>query len=83
MDVFLVCQHSKVHVYANQCPHTGSTLDWGNDRFLDPEGEFIQCSQHGALFEISTGTCVYGPCNGQSLHKIPHTIVDDWVCLQL
>lgn len=83
MDVFLIVRHSEIHIYANHCPHTGSTLDWGNDRFLDPEGEFIQCAQHGALFEIATGACVYGPCYGQSLSKISHSVVNRWVCVSL
>jgi nitrite reductase/ring-hydroxylating ferredoxin subunit len=30
----------------------------------------IQCSSHGALFEIDTGLCLAGPCPGARLRPI-------------
>jgi nitrite reductase/ring-hydroxylating ferredoxin subunit len=31
----------------------------------------IQCALHGALFRIEDGYCLYGPCQGASLHPLP------------
>ena len=44
------------------------------DRFLDPDGSLIQCSTHGALFEIESGRCIAGPCKGQYLQAIPYLL---------
>ncbi|MCB1849350.1 MAG: Rieske 2Fe-2S domain-containing protein, partial [Gammaproteobacteria bacterium] len=55
----------------NRCPHTGAPLDWSPDQFLDAEGRFIICAMHGALFEIESGRCIYGPCVNQSLERLP------------
>ena len=43
-----------VHGYLNRCPHAGRQLNFLPDRFLTPDGELIQCLQHGALFEKAT-----------------------------
>jgi len=34
----------------------------------------IQCSTHGALFNIESGECLQGPCLGQSLQSIDYEI---------
>jgi nitrite reductase/ring-hydroxylating ferredoxin subunit len=41
------------------------------DRFLDSEGELIQCATHGALFRIESGECLRGPCLGAFLEPLP------------
>lgn len=69
--IFVVRQNHKVFAYHNRCPHLNIPLDWQPDRFLDADGELIQCSTHGALFTIEDGLCVYGPCSGQSLQPLP------------
>lgn len=69
--VFAVQQFGRVFVYHNRCPHLGIELDWLPDRFLDGEGELIQCSTHGALFTVDTGLCIAGPCAGDALEAIP------------
>lgn len=68
---FLVRQGNEVYAYLNRCPHTGAPLDWSPDQFLDAEGRFIICAMHGALFEIESGRCIYGPCVNQSLERLP------------
>lgn len=66
----LALRHAgKLHVYANCCPHQGTELDWLPGKFLDPEGRFIQCATHGALFRIEDGLCLAGPCIGQRLQR--------------
>lgn len=77
--VFAVRYDSGVFVYLNECPHLGVNLDWQEDQFLDSEGHLIECATHGALFEIDTGQCISGPCQGDSLTVIPHRIEDGMI----
>ena len=63
----LLIQEENIFAYINECPHLKIPLDWGNDVFLDPEGDLIQCATHGALFTINNGECIYGPCLGKHL----------------
>ena len=63
----VIQKNSQFYVYKNRCPHIGINLEYQPNRFLDKEEQYIQCSNHGALFEIDTGYCVAGPCSGKSL----------------
>jgi len=74
IEGFVVRQGDRVTAYVNSCPHTGVTLNWSPDQFLDVEGKFIQCSLHGALFRLNDGFCVHGPCVGQSLQSLRVTL---------
>ena len=65
--LFAIRLDNRIYAYWNICPHRGIPLNWIPDQFLDPDGELIQCSSHGALFEIATGQCIAGPCSGDSL----------------
>lgn len=56
--------------YANCCPHRGVELNWNPGQFLNAEGTFIQCATHGALFKVSDGRCIAGPCLGEFLEPI-------------
>lgn len=67
---FLVRRGVEVYAYANSCPHTGAMLNWAPDRFLTRAGNQIMCGVHGAVFEIETGYCTAGPCQGQSLRDL-------------
>ncbi|MDH5544213.1 MAG: Rieske 2Fe-2S domain-containing protein [Gammaproteobacteria bacterium] len=66
-DVFLIKRDGQVYAFKNSCPHTGATMNWLPDAFMDMEGFYIQCSIHGALFNVEDGLCVRGPCVNQSL----------------
>ncbi len=68
--VFIVKKDAQVFAYENKCPHAGINLEWQDNQFLDTEEQRIQCSVHGALFEIQSGQCVSGPCNGESLTSL-------------
>jgi nitrite reductase/ring-hydroxylating ferredoxin subunit len=71
VEGFVVHKAGHVSAFLNSCPHTGAPLNWGPHQFLDMEGEFIQCSLHGAIFRAEDGFCVRGPCVGESLKSIP------------
>ena len=70
IELFLVHKEGKIRAYLNRCPHTGGTLDWNPDQFLDEDNEFIICANHAALFEIANGLCVAGPCVNQRLQPV-------------
>lgn len=66
----VVKQYGVVRAYLNRCPHTQAPMDWVPGRFLTRDGSQIQCSVHGARFQIDDGYCVAGPCVGQTLQKV-------------
>ncbi len=70
LDVFVVRKGRGVYAYINSCPHTGSPLDWKVHEFLSLDRRHIQCAMHAALFQLTDGMCVAGPCTGASLTAI-------------
>ncbi|WP_049723831.1 Rieske (2Fe-2S) protein [Gilvimarinus polysaccharolyticus] len=74
MSVFAVRRGEQIFVYRNLCPHVQIPLEWVEHEFLTADNSLIQCANHGALFTIDTGHCIAGPCSGQSLLPINHTI---------
>lgn len=67
--------------YHNVCPHQGRNLNYAPDRFLfDPAGKLV-CPHHGAMFDVASGICLQGPCQGAALRKVSIRITDDIVLL--
>ncbi len=77
--LFAVRAADGLRVYVNACPHIGVALDWSPDDFLTRDRAHIVCSTHGALFDIASGHCIRGPCEGDRLEGVPVTIDDGWV----
>ncbi len=77
IKVIIFRQGTEIYAYQNTCPHTGVNLDWMPDQFLDISGKLIQCSTHGALFQITDGYCISGPCAGQNLRALKLNIKDE------
>lgn len=77
--VFVVRRGEEVFVYLNTCPHQWIGLDYAQDKFLSPDGSEIMCFAHGAHFDITTGRCMKGVCEGQSLIAVPWRIEEGWV----
>ena len=75
--LFLIKKEGKVYAYENKCPHAGINLEWQDDDFLDPDKAHIQCSVHGALFNIESGDCMGGPCNGNGLTSLEIEVDSD------
>lgn len=75
-NVFVVKKNNSIYVYKNSCPHTFGPLDWLPDKFLDSDKNYILCANHGAMFEIENGLCIYGPCKMQSLRSVAYEIID-------
>ncbi len=80
--VFVVKQDGQPFVYKNECPHLGVNLEFNENDFLDSEGQLIQCSTHGALFNISNGHCLSGPCQGESLTALPFDLINNRIVIK-
>jgi nitrite reductase/ring-hydroxylating ferredoxin subunit len=78
---FVVRRGGSVHAYVNHCPHAGFPLNWNPDAFLAPDAPLILCAMHGALFEIETGLCLSGPCDGLRLRALSVRVARGYVML--
>ena len=71
-----VRRDGQLHVYVNWCPHLGVELNFQPDEFFDYDHQFLQCANHGALFEVDSGLCILGPCKGASLRRVDFAVED-------
>jgi nitrite reductase/ring-hydroxylating ferredoxin subunit len=78
---FVVRRGQEVHGYVNRCPHAGHPLNLRPHDFLAPGGALLLCNSHGALFEMTTGLCVAGPCAGARLRRVPLELAGGYVLL--
>lgn len=67
--------------FENACPHQGKRLDTVPGEFLDEEGNFLTCGVHHAQFDLDSGQCFIGPCQGKALTPVRLVIDDGDVCL--
>ncbi len=72
---FIVKKASKYFAYQNMCRHLSVTLDADNGDFFTHDKKHLQCHLHGAIYEIDTGLCIGGPCEGARL--IPLDCVEE------
>lgn len=79
---FILHWGDKFYAYVNRCPHTGINLEYQENQFLSWDKAHIQCSVHGATFNIRDGRCVWGPCRGQFLKALPVQIIDDQIFIE-
>jgi nitrite reductase/ring-hydroxylating ferredoxin subunit len=69
--LFVVRQGNALHAYRNACPHIdGAPMAWRKDAYLSGDRQHIVCHAHGARFDIASGVCVLGPCEGQALTPV-------------
>jgi len=80
--IFVTKKQGQFYGYYNVCPHVGWPLNLSPDVFLDPNKEFIQCSNHMAAFDITSGHCFAGPCKGASLNAATIKIVGNKILFQ-
>jgi nitrite reductase/ring-hydroxylating ferredoxin subunit len=79
--IMITRKGANLYGYENVCPHQGARLDATPGSFLDDDGNFIACGNHGAMFDPDTGACFIGPCKGQNLTPIKLVIDDGDVCV--
>ena len=70
----MVRQGDRIYGYLNTSPHTGWSMDWVTDQFLDLDREYIERATHAALFCIWDGVCVAEPCAGDRLTPVPMAV---------
>lgn len=62
-----------LYAYRNLCKHLPIPLDGGSGEFQGANvgtGEpTLRCGTHGALYRVSDGQCVRGPCRGTRLER--------------
>ncbi|WP_246308129.1 Rieske (2Fe-2S) protein [Halorarum salinum] len=69
-----------VVAYRNVCPHwTDVPLDRGEGALVR-NGEVV-CQKHGATFQLDTGYCDFGPCQGSTLGTLDVRVEDGAVLL--
>jgi nitrite reductase/ring-hydroxylating ferredoxin subunit len=71
----------QVRAWLNICPHAGRRLDWAPGQFLKSREGHLVCAAHGASFALSDGTCVAGPCRGDTLRAVAVQVRDGEVYL--
>jgi len=69
-----------VRAYLNVCPHAGRPLNWAPGKFLLAHGQLV-CAAHGAAFKPEDGSCIGGPCRGESLTAYAVSVRDGEVQL--
>jgi nitrite reductase/ring-hydroxylating ferredoxin subunit len=76
---FIVRKGDTVFGYRDLCPHMSLPLAQKLDDYLSPDPSLISCSWHGALFNVTDGVCVGGPCKGQRLEPWPVRVADGFI----
>ena len=79
--LFGVKKRDEIFLYLNRCPHLGLPLEWEANSFMDTEGLYIKCANHGAFFIVENGECIQGPCQGDSLWSIDFRIEDQHILI--
>lgn len=76
-EVIVAQRDGQFYAYKNNCPHLNISLEFQEQQFMDMDHEFLMCANHGALFRVEDGACVFGPCQGQSLQSVPIQVHSD------
>ena len=69
--ICLVRAGDRVTAFVDECPHSGMPLSEGEV----VRGCELECSWHGARFDIATGKLRYGPAE-ENLVPVPVRVVD-------
>ncbi|MDI7773929.1 Rieske 2Fe-2S domain-containing protein [Asticcacaulis sp. EMRT-3] len=75
---FVVHKEGGFYGFVDLCPHTMLSLtESPADDYLTPQADLITCARHGALFRITSGQCIAGPCAGRALIPWPVRVEND------
>ena len=75
-SVLLTRSGAKIAAFHNRCAHANYPLQQADGRISVQRGRYIVCGAHGASYELHSGACAGGPCNGDALTPIA-TVVKD------
>jgi nitrite reductase/ring-hydroxylating ferredoxin subunit len=70
-QLFIHRQGGEFRCFVNRCPHFGIPLNLEPGRLLSSDRLQFMCSTHYARFNFDDGLCTEGPCEGDSLERIP------------
>src|SRR3712207_8452834 len=68
--VLVVRRGAELRAYLDLCPHQYLPLTWRGRRVLNPDGEGLCCSNHGAAFVVTGARGVSGPGRACSLTPV-------------
>lgn len=77
VSLLLTRRGASVSAFLNRCPHAGYPLQRADGRVLVQERRYLVCGAHGASFDLTTGACAGGPCNGEGLTPVAVTVIGD------
>jgi nitrite reductase/ring-hydroxylating ferredoxin subunit len=69
LEGFVIRVGDSLRAYENKCKHLPIPLDYGDGEFWYDAIDRIVCKTHGATYELETGYCDDGPCEGTSLTR--------------
>lgn len=79
-EAILVRLNGDVVGWLNYCQHLRHIrLDKGTGATM--RGDELVCTNHGAMFEVDTGFCTFGPCEGAYLDPVEVAVRDGEVYL--
>ena len=70
LELALFSVGGAILAYHNACPHQGRSLSFAPGEFLLGESGELVCPHHGARFDLASGTCLSGPCQGGTLRGV-------------
>jgi nitrite reductase/ring-hydroxylating ferredoxin subunit len=79
--ILITRKGNRFYGYENACPHEGTPLDATPGQFFDDAGDFLMCGRHRSRFDLDTGHCFVGPCQGRRLVTVDLAIDDGDVCV--
>jgi nitrite reductase/ring-hydroxylating ferredoxin subunit len=71
VEGMLLSYEGNLFAYVNRCRHISLSLDWADNEFFSEDKRYVICANHGAVYEPTTGECVWGPCYGAFLQDVP------------
>lgn len=77
VSLLLTRRGVRVSAFLNRCPHAGYPLQRADGRVQVQAGRYIVCGAHAASFELESGACAGGPCNGEGLSPVAVTLRGD------
>lgn len=75
--ILVKLRDGSIRAYKNECRHLPMRLDGREpSSFFDPSKVKLQCSAHGAVYQLEDGLCTSGPCKGSHLKVVPVSVED-------
>jgi nitrite reductase/ring-hydroxylating ferredoxin subunit len=76
-NILLTAQDGWFLAYQDLCPHLQLSLGRVAQLEIELAHGYLVCAQHGALFDLRDGSCVWGPCAGSALIRVAIEVHSD------